>query len=137
MKFSKLPSVADGSFVPAAFYVEPPQNASPEDWKAWLKADEAKARAAKAAHTRATKHSPIPDNLAEKVMVKVHGKWTQGLNIAIAGEEGNTHGEVAVPSTQEQSVVAKDLEARRHKRGGSKAGRSKRRRANKKARGIK
>jgi hypothetical protein len=129
--------IVDSSFVGKDFYVNPPETNNPEDWDAWLKADASKARQAKAAYTRSQKHSDRPAQYQERTLRKVNGKWSQGTLTSFQGSaEDNTLAlEAGMEADQEHHLALVNMELTRHKRGGSRKGKSARRRANRKARG--
>jgi hypothetical protein len=55
----------------------PTENASKEDWAAWIKADDQEARAAKSAYTKACKCAEKPEELEEGDIRKIGGVWRQ------------------------------------------------------------
>lgn len=131
------------SFVRKEFYLDPPaEGASEKEWQEWIRKDDAKARAAKAAHTKATQHEDMPDHLVPTAMVRgPGGVWQQAYGVGFTGsaEDGTLQGEVIDHTKDtEVSAMAAQMESRRHKRGGSRAGkaaRQRRRRARRKAKG--
>jgi hypothetical protein len=131
------------SFVRKDFYIDPPaKNASPEEWAAWLEADKRKAAAAKAAYTKSFEQTTeAPEWLAgnqDMFTVKRDGKHTQGTIVGFSGsaEEGTLQVERVCPKPMPDALMdlktkVLDLELTRNKRGGSRSGKSARRRKNK------
>ena len=127
----------DTTFIRKDFYVDPPTaGASKKDWDAWIKRDNRKAAAHKAQVTKAQKHCDIPQEFQSTSMSKVNGVWTQSMAIGFtgSGEDNTLAGEVVVEAQQEHHIALVGMEHNRHKRGGSRAGKSARRRKNRRLR---
>jgi hypothetical protein len=126
------------AFVRKDFYILPPEkDADPTQWKAWLKADNNKARGAKAAFTRAQKAEECTDpRLNRAGMVRQGGVWRQSVALwSGSAEEGTLVREVAVEATQEADLTnVRRLEDYRHARGNRRKNRNKNKRAGRKAR---
>jgi len=103
------------------YYLEPPSaNASVAEWNAWLKADELKARADKARHTKGLKFCALPDDMGETQVRRVGGVWKQSTAIGISGSEDEGYFlDTAVEPEQEKILGQKQY--RRAKRSGSSA----------------
>jgi len=122
-------------FVDKEFYIEPPTaDATPAEWTAWLEADKKQRTVAKRQHTMSLQHEETPDVLHETTQRKVGGVWRQTVCLGISGEEGDYTLEPSEPAKQETNIICLDMERKRHKRGGSRKGKSARRRANRKRR---
>ena len=125
------------TFVRKDFYIDPPtRNASVEEWNTWIKADSRKASAAKAQFTKSLDFAEVPEEFQEGSVRKVNGRWQQVAAVGFSGdvEEGTCTVEPIVESVQEQQIILARMEKNRNVRGGSRAGKSARRRANKKKR---
>jgi hypothetical protein len=131
------------TFVRKEFYVDPSelQNATPEQWEAWLAKDKAAARADKAAFTR--KQNKLARELGvgtdietpECVTRKVNGVYRQVAPTGLSGdaEEGTLTMEVAVDETQQRDAIRRRWEDERAPRGTHSSGRHARRKAARKA----
>jgi hypothetical protein len=102
------------TFVRQSFYLEPPNNASPEEWQEWLRQDNLKARGAKAAFTRSQKaqECDIPYLTGEGLvrenlgLVKFNGVWSQSpAMFSGSAEDGTVQREVAVESSQAREAI--------------------------------
>lgn len=125
-------------FIEKEFYIEPPSSdATPEVWEKWMVAEKRKRAAHKRAYTMAQDHQEVPEHMRESTQRKVNGVWKQTVCLGISGEEGDYTFEPSEDAKQEGNVVCLDMERKRNKRGGSKKGKSARRRANRKARKAK
>lgn len=120
-------------FVREEFYIEPPQaNATPAEWKAWLKKDSAKARGAKAAFTRKQAAQDCDDpRLSQMGMVKLGGVWRQSVALySGSSEEGTLTREVSVEASQERDLEGvRRAVAEVHRSAGQRRNRNKARRA--------
>ena len=89
-----------------------------EEWFAWIKADDAKARAAKAAYTRSLEHTEAPEHLQPIAMAKVAGVWRQVLPLGLSGDadEGTLQAEPITGPTQELELTLKRMDLDRNKR---------------------
>ncbi len=102
MEEKPKPGVVDGSFVPKAFYLEPPpKNAPPEVWAEWLKADARKAVAAKRAHTKSLAHEELPEYLQPRTVTKVGGVYRQSAMVGFVGDGDTARVEAAVDAEQD------------------------------------
>lgn len=128
----------DSTFVRKDFYIDPPaDNASAEEWLKWLKKDQRKAAAAKAAYTRSLDHADTPEEFQETATRKVNGRWVQCTMVGFTGDPDSDAGaqaEQAVESDQEEVAILRTIEQHRNIRGGTRKGKSARRHANKKRR---
>ena len=125
-------------FVEKEFYVEPPKaGSSVDEWKAWMDKDRKQRAVAKRKHTMSFQHEEAPDTMQESTMRKVGGVWRQTVCLGISGEEGDYTLEPSEDAKQEGNVILIDFEKNRNKRGGSKKGKSARRRANRRNRNKK
>jgi hypothetical protein len=128
----------DSTFVRKDFYIEPPkEDASPKEWAEWLKKDNRKAAAHKAAHTRTLEHAEAPEGMQAVGMRKVGGVWRQAVAVGFSGDAESENGctvEPIVESTQEQAAILHRMEQNRNVRGGKREGKSARRHKNKKRR---
>jgi len=128
----------DSTFIRKDFYIQPPdKDASPEEWAKWLKKDNRKAAAHKAAHTRTLEHADLPEAIQSVGMRKIGGVWRQAVAVGFSGDAESENGctvEPIVESTQEQAAIVKRMEEHRNKRGGTRTGKSSRRHKNKKRR---
>lgn len=127
----------DATFIRRDFYLEPPssKDATPEEWAAWAKKDDRKAAAAKAQYTKSFQQQEAPAWLAgETVVTKQNGVHRESTLVGFTGsvDEGTCQAEVAVKARQEHHIALVNMEATRHRRGGTRKGKSARRRANKK-----
>lgn len=115
----------DTTFVRKAFYVEPPRNASVEEWQEWLKKDTRKATAAKAKHSRLANKSALESGQVElpetSSTMKINGVYRQVTPIGFMGsaEEGTCTVEPIVSAAQEQEAILMRMEKNRNLRGGS------------------
>jgi hypothetical protein len=127
--------IIDSSFVRRAFYLDPPtENASKEDWAAWIKADDQEARAAKSAYTKACKCAEKPEELEEGDIRKIGGVWRQCMCLGFGDSEEETiRAELVVKANQEHHVALVNMEKNRHKRGGKGRSSKARRQAKKEA----
>ena len=122
-------------FVEKEFYVEPPKAGSPvEEWTAWMEKDRKRRAVEKRKHTMSLQHADTPEEMQESTMRKVGGVWKQTVCLGISGEEGDYTFEPSEEAKQDSNVILIDFERNRNKRGGSKKGKSARRRANRKKR---
>lgn len=127
----------DMGFIRQDFYIQPPEkDASPEVWNEWLKRDNRKAAAAKAAHTKSLDFHDRPEEFAESTTRKVDGRWVQTTAIGFTGdsENGTCEAEAMVEADQPKVFILADMERTRHTRGSKSASKSKRRRQNKRRR---
>lgn len=128
----------DSTFVRKDFYIDPPaENADPKEWEEWLKKDQRKASAAKAAYTKSLEHSETPEEFQSSSMRKVGGVWKQSIAVGFSGDAESENGctvEPIVDSKQEQLAILARMEQNRNKRGGKKKGKSARRHKNRKRR---
>lgn len=132
-----MSGIIDGSFVRQAFYVEPPKSGSAKEWLEWLKEDSNKARAAKAAHTKATKQAEVPDEFQSDALVRgSDGTWRQGVRIGFSGDFENDNGtlEVVVEPKQERETALAKMGVEKHKSSCKSKAKSHRRRKNRKKR---
>jgi len=129
----------DSTFVRKDFYIQPPEkDATPEEWAKWLKKDNRKAAAHKAAHTRSLVHEEVPEEYQAGTTRKINGVWKQVPAVGFSGDgEENVQVQPIVEDTQEQVAILKRMEQYRNIRGGTRKGKSARRHANKKRRGKK
>lgn len=100
------------AFVRRDYYVEPPKSgASNDDWVAWLKADQAKARAHKAAWTKSQKHAEIPET--PRVVSKIGGVYRQSALVGFVGGSEDHAGQIeaVVEADQERVVEAREVAA--------------------------
>lgn len=122
-------------FVRKDFYLEPPSaGASAEEWNQWITADNNKARAAKAQHTKSLEFHEAPEEFAESTTRKVNGVWQQSTAIGFVGDGETCEAEAAVDAKQEFHLAVVRMEETRHTRGSKSKGKSARRRANRKKR---
>lgn len=128
----------DATFVRKDFYSEPPASgAGVEEWTNWAAKDDRKAAAAKAQYTKSFNQQECPSWLVgETVVTKQNGVHTQSTLVGFTGsaDAGDCQAEVAVQPGQEHHIALVDMEAHRNRRGGSKSGKSARRRKNRKLR---
>jgi hypothetical protein len=126
----------ENCFVRKDFYIDPPsKDSSKEDWAKWIKKDDRKARAHKALYTRSFKQEDAPDEYQAHTQRKIGGVWRQTSAIGFTGgDEEHSNVEPIVESDQEKLAILRRMEEHRNVRGGSKKGKSARRRANRKAR---
>lgn len=127
----------DSTFVRQDFYIDPPSaDADPKEWAEWLKRDNRKAAAAKAAHTKSLEYADTPEEFQSGSMRKVGGVWRQSVAVGFNGsaEEGTCTVEPVMEATQEKATILSAMEENRNKRGGSKSGKSARRHKNRKRR---
>ena len=127
----------ENSFIRKDFYVDPSGNKTEADWKEWIKADDKKAAADKAAYTKSFEHTEAPEWMQPNTnTVGGDGVHRQAVGIGFTGsKEDNTIAvERAVDADQEKVISLARMEAARNKRGGSRKGKSARRRKNKKNR---
>jgi len=126
------------TFVRKAFYSNPPgADATSEEWLAWAAKDDRKAAAAKAAYTKSFEQQECPTWLeGETVTTKQNGvhRSTSLVGFTGSAEEGTCRVERAVEAGQEHHVALVSMEKARNRRGGTKSGKSARRRKNKKRR---
>lgn len=106
---------------------------SPAIWAQWLAKNERKASAAKAAVTRKLEYVEL-DTVQETV--KIGGQYVQASRVGLGGDwsEGQGTLEPVVDAPQDKDAALSDMERCRNKRGGSRKGKSARRRRNRKAR---
>lgn len=126
----------DSTFVRKDFYVTPPAaDASPEEWEQWIKRDDRKARAHKAAYTKSFEQLEAPESL-QSVTRKIGGVHRQVSPIAfVGGEEGSHDTDLFVEAQQDTHIALIGMEQNRNRRGpGSRKGKSSRRHRNKKKR---
>lgn len=124
------------SFVRKDFYINPPDdNATEQEWREWMRRDDAKARADKARHTKSLEQQDIPDHLVPCGTVKIGGVHRQMLAVGMSGNaEDNDMSFELIDHTKdtEVSAMAAQMEHNRNKRGGRRTGKSARRRKNRK-----
>ena len=104
-------------FVRKDFYLEPPaKGASVEEWEAWLKADNRKAAAHKASHTKAQEHgevSDLPGFVPGMAIKGTGGVYRQQYTaIGFGGDWENGNGTIDLVSTASQD---KHYQARGHR----------------------
>ncbi len=104
----------DSTFVRKDFYIQPPgKGASVEEWNDWLARDSRKASAAKAQHTKAQVHAPVPTWLeGESTVSKRNGVHSQGLLVGFTGdaEQGTCQVERVCPKPLPDELI--DIKAR-------------------------
>lgn len=121
-------------FIRRSFYIDPPAaDASPKEWHEWQKQDDKKAAAHKRAVTMSQEHAETPEELQATAMRKVGGVWKQAPATGIKGNEDEGYQvEPSEKAKQEHHIALIDMESTRNKRGGSRVGKSARRRKNRK-----
>lgn len=127
----------DNTFIRESFYLDPPKEGSSEkEWKDWINKDNRKAAAAKAKHTKSIQHEDVPEEFQQSSILKSNGVWRQSTAIGFGGsfEEGEGRLERPVEADQEKVISIYRMENGRHKRGGTREGKSARRRANRRKR---
>lgn len=128
----------DSTFIRKSFYIQPPsKDASAEEWAKWIKKDNRRAAAHKAQVTKSLAHADTPEEYAAGTTRKVNGVWKQVPNVGFSGGNGEDEPGEAQPveeATQERTAIVVRMEEYRHKRGGSRKGKSARRHRNKKRR---
>ena len=98
----------DSTFVRKDFYVTPPaKDSTPEEWATWLKQDQAKAKAAKAAFTRSLKAQEMPAHLNGTATRKINGVWRSTTAIGFTGsvEDGTGQAEAIIEPNQERDIA--------------------------------
>jgi len=131
------------------FFVEPPSNnASIEEWEAWLVEDK------KARTVSKTKHTKLINSLADEMGItaddfvneipteitrKVNGKYSQGVLVGFTGdsEQGTCQAEAVVDAQQTKIAILHSWADQNAKRGTKSKGRSARKRAAKRAKKAK
>jgi len=129
--------VMDSTFVRRDFYIQPPdENATPEEWQRWLKKDNRKAAAHKAAYTRSLVQQEAPEEYQGTAMRKVDGVWKQVPAMGFVGdaEQGGAQAQPIVEEMQEQVAILKRMGVHLHKPTTKSKGKSARRRRNKRGR---
>lgn len=96
----------DSTFVRKDFYIDPPaKDATSDEWQKWLKKDNAKAAAAKRAHTKSLAHADLPDFAQGQTMRKINGVWKATTAIGFVGDAETGHVEPIVPENQERDYI--------------------------------
>lgn len=134
-----MPGIVESTFVEKDFYLDPPAKGSSEaEWNTWMLKDGRKRSAAKAVHTKSLEHAEVPDEYQSCAMLMTGGDGVhrQSTGIGFSGDFENGQGtlERPVEAKQEHHIALVNMEGARNKRGGSRKGKSARRRANRKRR---
>ncbi len=128
----------ESTFVRKDFYIEPPEkDASEEDWKTWLKADDKKSAIEKRKHTLSLEATEIPESFQETAMRKVNGVYRQVPSVGLVGsvdDGGGCRAEPAEEAKQAKVIIMADWKP--NLRGSKSSGRNARRIAAKKARTL-
>jgi|GEM_PF-5217075 len=126
-------SIQDTSFVAKEFYVEPPTAGSSADtWRKWLKDDHSQRKAARARFTRSLSQASAPINEDTIGAYKQNGVYRQGAALGFQGsaEDNSLTLEASVEASQEYHIALVNMESTRHRRGGTRKGKTSRRRKN-------